>query len=162
MASSSRQPHIASSSQPPPPASGPPTPISLLIRFSISLPDLALSIPFANTTSVRNLKSQIRARLPPEQSRRRLRLIHSGKVLSDGSTLKQLRHSRPLPPPPRADSGKGKGKAKAVDEDESEGEQRRAVYVHCSVGEELSDEELLKEATDKEVPPLRIPWDASS
>jgi len=126
----------------------PSSPVSLLIRFAISLPDLPIYVPAAANTSVSTLKSHVRSLLPSEQSKRRLRLIHSGKVLSDSATLSsQLQIPSPSPP---KDDKKGKGKDVEV------GDVHRAVYIHCSVGDELSEEDLAKEANEQEVCSLRI------
>lgn len=127
----------------------PPSPLSLSIRFAVSLPDLPIFIPRAATTTVCALKRQIRDALPAEQSRRRLRLIHSGKVLADSGTLASQISAPKAPPKPA--SAKGKEKAATAEEDELE-RLSRVVYIHCSVGDELSDEELAEEAEDKEVP----------
>ena len=129
----------------------PSSPVSLLIRFAISLPDLPIYVPAAANTSVSSLKSHVRSLLPSEQSKRRLRLIHAGKVLSDSATLgSQLQI--PSAPPPKDDSKKGKGKDVEVED------VHRAVYIHCSVGDELSEDDLAKEANEQEVcsPPISI------
>lgn len=129
----------------------PSSPVSLLIRFAISLPDLPIYVPAAANTSVSSLKSHVRSLLPSEQSKRRLRLIHAGKVLSDSATLgSQLQI--PSAPPPKDDSKKGKGKDVEVED------AHRAVYIHCSVGDELSEDDLAKEASEQEVcpPPISI------
>lgn len=44
-----------------------------------------------------------------------------------------------------------KGKEKASDADDNEERTNTVVYIHCSVGDELSDEELAKEAKNEEV-----------
>ncbi|CUS14494.1 unnamed protein product [Tuber aestivum] len=124
----------------------PSSPVSLLIRFSISLPDLPIYVPASANTLVSTLKSHVRSLLPPDQSRRRLRLIHAGKVLSDSATLASQLQIPPAPPPRDVDK-KGKGKEVEV------GDAHRAVYIHCSVGDELSEEDLAKEANQQEVLP---------
>lgn len=125
----------------------PPSPLSLNIRFAIALPDLPIFIPSATTTTVSALKRQIRDALPAEQSRRRLRLINSGKVLADSATLAS-QISTPKAPP-KSTSVKGKEKATAQEDEEER--LRRVIYIHCSVGDELTDEELVEEAENKEV-----------
>lgn len=142
--SSSSRTHSASASASS--FSAPPSPLSLTIRFAIPLPDLPIFIASASTTAVSALKRQIRDALPAEHSRRRLRLIHSGKVLPDSATLAS-HISAPKTPPK---SAKGKERAGGAEEEEEE-RLRRVVYIHCSVGDELSDEELVKEAENKEV-----------
>ncbi|RPA91012.1 hypothetical protein L873DRAFT_1795148 [Choiromyces venosus 120613-1] len=146
----------------------PTSPVSLLIRFAISLPDLPIYVPAAANTSVSTLKSHIRSLLPPDQAKRRLRLIHAGKVLSDSTTLgSQLQVSAAAPPPPPLSSSssnqdeedKRKGKGKDVDPGGGgRGEDlQRAVYIHCSVGDELSEEDLAKEANEQEPPTQSTP-----
>ncbi|KAG0644524.1 hypothetical protein HOY80DRAFT_914963 [Tuber brumale] len=129
----------------------PSSPVSLLIRFAISLPDLPIYVPAAANTSVSMLKSRVRSLLPTEQSKCRLRLIHGGKVLTDSATLASQLHippSAPPPPPGGDDDRKGKGKGKAAGTEV--GHARRAVYIHCSVGDELSEQDLAKEANEQE------------
>ncbi|PWW79956.1 hypothetical protein C7212DRAFT_355921 [Tuber magnatum] len=125
----------------------PSSPVSLLIRFAISLPDLPIHVPAAANTSVSTLKSHVRSLLPSDQSKRRLRLIHAGKVLTDSATLASQLQIPSAPPPPRDVDKKGKGKEVEV------GDAQRAVYIHCSVGDELSEEDLAKEANEQEVMP---------
>lgn len=150
--------HSSSSSSPSAPAplpaleQAPPSPLSLNIRFAIALPDLPIFIPSATTTTVSALKRQIRDALPAEQSRRRLRLINSGKVLADSATLAS-QISAPKAPP-KSTSVKGKEKATAQEDEEER--LRKVVYIHCSVGDELSDEELVEEAENKEVGSLSL------
>ncbi|KAJ4417179.1 hypothetical protein N0V85_001974, partial [Neurospora sp. IMI 360204] len=69
-------------------------------------------------------------------ARSRLRFIHAGKILPDTAIVSSV--LRPPPPPPMAVDTKGKGKA--VDR------QQQRVYVNCSIGDELTDEELATEA----------------
>ncbi|KAK1659618.1 DUF2407 C-terminal domain-containing protein [Colletotrichum godetiae] len=129
-------------------------PLLLRIRFTTSLPDLDLDIPSPSQTTVAALKHLIRGRLAQPDSQRRLRFIHQGKILPDASALSSV--LRPLPPPPSSnptstpstpsassgfDDPKGKGKAKAH---ETAPPQR--VYVNCSIGDSLTDEELAAEA----------------
>ncbi|GJD04459.1 membrane protein [Colletotrichum higginsianum] len=104
-------------------------------------------------TTVAALKHLIRGRLAQPDSQRRLRFIHQGKILPDASALSSV--LRPLPPPPPAasqpttpstpgaafDDPKGKGKAKV---NETAPPQR--VYVNCSIGDSLTDDELAAEA----------------
>ncbi|OHF00725.1 hypothetical protein CORC01_04042 [Colletotrichum orchidophilum] len=131
-------------------------PLLLRIRFTTSLPDLDLDIPSPSQTTVAALKHLIRGRLAQPDSQRRLRFIHQGKILPDASALSAV--LRPLPPPPQHypsssnpttpstpgagfDDPKGKGKANAH---ETAPPQR--VYVNCSIGDSLTDEELAVEA----------------
>ncbi|TQN73561.1 DSC E3 ubiquitin ligase complex subunit 3 [Colletotrichum shisoi] len=128
-------------------------PLLLRIRFTTAIPDLDLDIPSPSQTTVAALKHLIRGRLAQPDSQRRLRFIHQGKILPDASALSSV--LRPLPPPPPAasqpttpstpgaasDDPKGKGKAKA-----NEAAPPQRVYVNCSIGDSLTDDELAAEA----------------
>ncbi|KZL86547.1 conserved membrane protein [Colletotrichum incanum] len=136
-------------------ASSPWTPPLLLrIRFTTSLPDLDLDIPSPSQTTVAALKHLIRGRLAQPDSQRRLRFIHQGKILPDASALSSVLRSLPPPPPPSSsqsttpstpgagfDDPKGKGKAK-----ENDLAPPQRVYVNCSIGDSLTDDELAAEA----------------
>ncbi|KAM0351587.1 hypothetical protein ACHAPU_002595 [Fusarium lateritium] len=134
----------ASSSHPLPP------PLHLTIRFSTSQPDVELDISSPQTTTILALKHILRTRL---SSRSRLRLIHQGRLLPDASALSSV--LKPHPPPPREnDDPKGKGKA-------VEGANISRVYVNCSIGDELTSEELEKEEEEASKPPKDVTGDGS-
>ncbi|KAH0607516.1 uncharacterized protein H6S33_002550 [Morchella sextelata] len=120
------------------------SPLSLTIRFTNALPDTPLFVPSAATTTVSALKQQLRDTLPPDHARRRLRLIYAGKVLPDTATLAS-QIAAPRPPP--ASSGKGKERAT----DAADDARARPVYIHCSVGDVLTDEELAAEAANEKM-----------
>ncbi|KAF2762160.1 hypothetical protein EJ05DRAFT_473089 [Pseudovirgaria hyperparasitica] len=117
----------------------------LVIRFSASIPDLPLSISSPLTSTTLSLKRLIREHLPDDLASNRLRLIHAGKALQDATPLsKSLKW---LPPPPRdvdlkSKDTKGKGKAPAT----SDAWMQR-MYIHCSIGDALTEKELQSEAT---------------
>jgi hypothetical protein len=134
----------ASSSHPLPP------PLHLTIRFSTSQPDVELDISSPQTTTVLALKHILRTRLT---SRSRLRLIHQGRLLPDGSALSSV--LKPHPPPPR-DNDDPKGKGKAV-----EGANISRVYVNCSIGDELTSEELKNEEEEASKPPKDVTGNGS-
>ncbi|UKZ81857.1 hypothetical protein TrVFT333_009633 [Trichoderma virens FT-333] len=116
-------------------------PYHLTIRFSNSLPDLDLDVASPQTTTVLSLKKLIRERL---SSRNRLRLIYQGRLLLDSSALSSSIKPPPPPsssPPTHENSSKDKGKGKAVDN----GVAPVRVYINCSIGDELSAEELAEE-----------------
>ncbi|KAK5111982.1 hypothetical protein LTR62_004516 [Meristemomyces frigidus] len=131
-------------------------PIDIVIRFSSSAPDVALSVSEPGSTSVISLKQQLRTHLSPPASESRLRFIYSGKVLTDASALSA--HLRPTAPPPAAGtrsngndskSAKAQGKQPVRDGD-GKGKVGAAVprvYIHCSVGDLLTAAEL---AIDKQ------------
>lgn len=124
----------------------------LTIRFSASIPDVQLEIASPSTVTAAGLKQLIRARLPPDLSDHRLRLIYSGRGLEDAVPLSvSLKlppsSSRTSPAPSTNDSiddeekGKGKGKAPVRDPP------LPRLYVHCSIGDiTLSADDLAAEA----------------
>jgi hypothetical protein len=133
--------------------------IYLIIRFTASVPDLQLSIYLPAVTSTLSLKQLIRPHLPPDHAAARLRLIYAGKVLTDAAPLST---SLRLPPPaiPRdgtnGDSGlssKSKGKqplretqAPAYGTTTETPPDAKKYYIHCSLGDALSADELATEA----------------
>ncbi|KAH7096435.1 DUF2407 ubiquitin-like domain-containing protein [Auriculariales sp. MPI-PUGE-AT-0066] len=123
----------------------------VLIRFSEGAHDLLL--PIANADTVKDLKAVIRQQRPLLE-RRRLRIIHSGRLLTDAThvmefikTLEEraravhdnqpehlewpLVETKPPSPSPPTDA-KGKGKATS---------QVPLVWLHCSVGARLEPHE---------------------
>ncbi|KAF8893887.1 hypothetical protein BD779DRAFT_1753030 [Infundibulicybe gibba] len=69
-------------SEPAPPEA--PAPRTLVIRFTEGIPDLGVSV--SPQDAVRDIKQNIRNALPDLKDRR-LRLIHSGRLLTDGTFL---------------------------------------------------------------------------
>lgn len=133
--------------------------IYLIIRFTASVPDLPLSIYTPRTITTLSLKQLIRQNLPPDHAPARLRLIYAGKVLADTELLsRSLR--LPPPPPPRdgtydqdGPGSKSKGK-QPLRESSAAGygtteppSDAKKYYIHCSLGDALSPEELNSEAT---------------
>ncbi|RVD82238.1 uncharacterized protein DFL_006671 [Arthrobotrys flagrans] len=162
----------ASASRPPLSSVPPPeTPVSITIRFaSSSLPDLSLTIQAPYSTNISTLKRLIRTSLPIETGRRRLRLIYGGKVLGDKANIGQAlgasrlsstgtgfprKERKAPPPPPKRPSRKGKEVIRPDPEDDDFANAKDAktaaptttgVYVHCSIGDELTDKDLAEEA----------------
>lgn len=124
-------------------------PLNLTIRFSASFSDLDLDIPSPQTTTVLSLKHLLRTRL---STRNRLRLIHQGRLLPDTSALSSV--LKAPPPPLTHDDPKGKGKA-------VEGTPIVRVYVNCSIGDELTSEELAEEEAAASKPPENVEGDGS-
>ncbi|POS79947.1 hypothetical protein DHEL01_v201655 [Diaporthe helianthi] len=131
-------------------------PLLLTVRFSTSIPDLLLDIPHPGRTTVAALKHLIRSRLEQPTSQRRLRFIHSGRILPDTALLGTV--LKVLPPPPQSaaaaaaaakDDHDPKGKGKAV---EGAAAQAQRVYVNCSIGDLLTDAELDEERRRAEEP----------
>ncbi|KAF6230333.1 hypothetical protein HO133_004673 [Letharia lupina] len=109
---------------PPTPPPPPTPPLTLIIRFTTSLPDLPLPIVHPRATTPTTLATLIRPHLPPALAACPLRLIHAGALLPPTAPLHaSLRLSAAGPPPAR-------------------------LYVHCSIatGARLSPAELDAEA----------------
>ena len=119
------------------------TPLDLVVRFSTSNPDIILTIAQPSKTSTLRLKQRLREHLDAPASQSRLRLIHSGKVLQDTAALaKSVTVARP--PPSHDDDKSEKAKGKQPVRDTKPAAAR--VYIHCSIGDKLSDSEITSEA----------------
>ncbi|KAI6811776.1 hypothetical protein KC332_g11908 [Hortaea werneckii] len=118
------------------------TPLDLVVRFSSSTPDIILTISAPSKTSTLSLKQQIRGELDAPASQSRLRLIHSGKVLQDAAALSK-NISVTLPPPQDTEQKSDKAKGKQPLREAKPAAAR--VYIHCSIGDKLSDSELAQE-----------------
>lgn len=126
----------------------------LSVRFSAAIPDILLEIFSPSTTTAAGLKQLIRARLPPDLSTHRLRLIYAGRGLEDAVplavSLKLSLSPRSSTPASSSNGGativtdqKGKGKAPVRDPPNN----LPHLYVHCSVGDiVLSQSDLAAEA----------------
>lgn len=121
----------------------------LTVRFSTSLPDLLLDIPYPATTTIAALKYQIRSHLTQPDSQRRLRFIHGGRILPDTAIVAAVLKPLSPPPPSTQQDADPKGKGKGV-EGASSAPQR--VYVNCSIGDLLTDAELEEEKRKAEEP----------
>lgn len=144
-----------------PSSSAAPLPYHLTIRFSNSLPDLDLDVPSPQTTTVVSLKNLIRERI---SSRNRLRFIYQGRLLSDSASLSSSIKPPPAPPaswPSNSGdswSNKSKGKGKAVDAPVAP----VRIYINCSIGDELTPQELAQEQAAAANPPDESSSAASS
>lgn len=98
----------------------PSLPITLIIRFSLSIPDLPITISSPSTTTPLNLlHHHIRPYIPSSYRTKAIRLIASGALLPLSKPLSTS--LRILPPSP---SVKGK---------EKEAPSPEAIYIHCSI-----------------------------
>ena len=115
-------------------------PLDVVVRFSSSNPDVVLNVPQPSSLSIASLKLLIRDQLPAPASQARLRLIHSGKVLIDDVALSRSVHIT-QPPPVRDDENKS-AKAKGKQPMREIATVAARVYIHCSIGDTLTGEEL--------------------
>ncbi|KAG6001453.1 hypothetical protein E4U21_004309 [Claviceps maximensis] len=127
------------------PPRSPAPPLLLTIRFSASIPDLDLDIPHPQSTTVLSLKHLLRKRLSTPN---RLRLIYQGRLLPDSSALSSVLGPPLQSPPPPSSRPDPKGKGKAVD-----GHVPLRIYVNCSIGDELSPQDLADEQASANNPP---------
>ncbi|BFZ64458.1 hypothetical protein YB2330_005604 [Saitoella coloradoensis] len=111
----------------------PPSQVHLTIRFAGTIPQPPdLNVELLPSAVIKTVKQKIREQRP-EFGRRRLRLIHSGRVLRDsGSIQTELRLSTK------------KTTRSTVEEEDVEVES--GAVMHCSVGDEATREELEAEA----------------
>ncbi|KAG5992996.1 hypothetical protein E4U43_003606 [Claviceps pusilla] len=135
----------------PPRPSAPP--LLLTIRFSTSIPDLDLDIPYPQSTTVLSLKHLLRKRLSTPN---RLRLIYQGRLLPDSSALSSVLKP-PLSPPLASSKPDAKGKGKAID-----GHAPLRIYVNCSIGDVLSPKDLADEQASASNPPQDVTPSESS
>jgi hypothetical protein len=118
--------------------------IALIIRFTAAIPDLPLTVVNPRITPFLALKIRIRGLLPTELADKRLRLIYAGGVLNDTAPLSSIPSWRkPASPPPPPPLSKSKGKEPIRDGSPSPSQK---IYIHCSVGDALSSEDLENEA----------------
>lgn len=137
-----------------------PPPYHLTIRFSNSLPDLDLDVPSPHTTTVASLKNLIRERI---SSRNRLRFIYQGRLLSDSASLSASIKPPSAPPastPSKSDDSWSRSKAKGKAVDAPVAPVR--IYINCSIGDELTPQELAQEQAAAANPPDESSSAASS
>ncbi|KAF9070784.1 DUF2407 ubiquitin-like domain-containing protein [Rhodocollybia butyracea] len=102
---------------------------SFTIRFTEDAPDLEITVN--QEDAIRDVKRYVRLERP-EFNDRRLRLIHSGRLLTDGIKVFSW--------------------LKSLDErQEAAGSPASAVWVHCSVGQKLEPSELENDEAKEQV-----------
>ncbi|ODO00212.1 hypothetical protein I350_06838 [Cryptococcus amylolentus CBS 6273] len=122
----------------PPPADTPPEPREITIIFS-NAPHPNLSLMLSHSTSIAQLKALIRSHVS-ELQERGLRLIHSGRLLSDGVRLVPWVETMEIRVKRQAEGGLGlEDVVRGVREigeggGGKKGKEERKVYVHCIVG----------------------------
>ncbi|KAI0040293.1 hypothetical protein FA95DRAFT_1566530 [Auriscalpium vulgare] len=143
--------------QPPEPAA--PLSRELMVRFTEGIPDLVLHV--GEKDSVRDVKSSIRT-ARSQLHNRRLRLIHSGRLLTDGTflyswlTSLEERQRRANAKDALSADGEGaptSGDAAVVPAAAASG----MAFLHCSVGPQFSDGEIDEETKTQttQIKPLR-------
>lgn len=141
----------SSSHRPPSPATR-----SVTIRFTEGVKDLTLDI--SEKDSVRDTKSKIRL-MRPSLEKRRLRLIHSGRLLTDGTFLygwiaSLEEHQRRA----NVDTGTSRESTDSSAGVDAGGghHHQEPIWLHCSIGPEIQEEEEEDAAQpDPQIAPLR-------
>ncbi|KAG8965546.1 hypothetical protein FRC00_000022 [Tulasnella sp. 408] len=126
------------------------------IRFTEGVKDLNLDISERET--VRDIKSKIRL-MRPSLEKRRLRLIHSGRLLTDGTFLygwiaSLEEHQRRA----NVDTGTSRQSTDSSPAADSLGGHQRPepIWLHCSIGPEIQEEQEEDAAQpDPQIAPLR-------
>ncbi|KZT62156.1 hypothetical protein CALCODRAFT_426737 [Calocera cornea HHB12733] len=137
----------------------------ITVRFTEGVPDLTLRIQ--ERDAIRDVKRQIREYRPQLQNRR-LRLIYSGRLLTDGiilydwlATLEE-RQRRAAPQAFTSElrevlgdgasgaDAKSKGKTKTKDVKDEE-----MAWLHCSIGAEIEEDEEEENVQTTQITPLR-------
>jgi len=131
---------------------GPIPPRELMVRFTEGVQDLLLHITELET--VRDVRAKIREARPQLQ-RRRLRLVHAGRLLTDGTQLTSWLGT--LEERQQRATSKDKGKGKGKDEPDTSILPSAPPWLNCSVGPQLADGEEDGEAQPQEtqIKPLR-------
>lgn len=104
-------------------------PVTFIIKFSEnSLKDLTIEIENVLETTVSGLKRIIREKMGGITTNRRLRLIHGGRIINDQTNL-----------------ARDVAKVKFSNQVTNSQDYTTRVYIHCSVGDIFTPEELAKE-----------------
>ena len=126
------------------------SPVTLIIRFPSSHPDITFPITQPHLTTTLSLAQEIRALLPAPASTCSLRLIHAGRALQPTVALSTSLRLTPLPasraqsPSPSA-KAKGKAKDPAIYGEPNEiilPFHSQPFYIHAILGDILSTSEL--------------------
>ncbi|KAG5363520.1 DSC E3 ubiquitin ligase complex subunit 3 [Yarrowia sp. B02] len=101
----------------------------LVIRFSNGIPDLDIDVNDVRHINVSWVKQQIRLRVGGSVTSKRLRLINQGRLLSSSTSF-------------------ARDVIKVVDP-ENGVDGMPTIYLHCSVGDTLSEQELAEEVDEQ-------------
>jgi hypothetical protein len=132
----------------------------LVVRFSSgAYSDLVLPTVKISDLSISWLRRKVRNK-QADLSKKRLRFIHSGRVLTDKTNFREEYHKFLRFNKTNNNSASGGGGDGDTDvenngsnADDDGVEQDNKFYIHCLIGDELSDEELQKEnEMDERVP----------
>lgn len=104
--------------------------ITLVIRFSSGILDLAIPVVQALEVTTPFLRRTIRTARPAEASLKRLRLLHNGRMLTGKTNFEREVFKYAVQPPPSA-SGAPPGPA--------------LLYIHCLIGDTLTPSEIADE-----------------
>ncbi|TEB37443.1 hypothetical protein FA13DRAFT_907122 [Coprinellus micaceus] len=128
-----------------------PTKRQLVIRFAEGAPDLTVSVGKQDT--VRDIKRNIHG-VRPELKDRRIRLIHLGRLLTDGtflySWLSSLEEKQKRASAANVEDEEGSSKAVTL--------KPATTWIHCSVGPSLEPGEEVEEGEEgkqEQLQPLR-------
>ncbi|PPR02400.1 hypothetical protein CVT26_011368 [Gymnopilus dilepis] len=138
-----------------------PTSRDLVVRFTEGVPDLTVSVN--KEDSVKDIKRRIRE-LRPELHNRRLRLIHSGRLLTDGTflyswlTSLEERQQRAQSENPELNAGLGDvSPVKSSAAEKPADSPSQTTWLHCSIGPVMSADEIEDDskAQAAQIQPLR-------
>ncbi|KAI0252119.1 DUF2407 C-terminal domain-containing protein [Lactifluus subvellereus] len=132
-----------------------PTPLrELMVRFTEGFEDLVLQV--TEHDLARDVKTKIREARPQLQ-RRRLRLIHAGRLLTDGTQLASWLGTLEERQQRAATKGKDEADSLALSIPPGPSAPGSVPWLHCSVGASLSDGEEDGDAQSQEaqIKPLR-------
>jgi DUF2407 C-terminal domain/DUF2407 ubiquitin-like domain len=111
--------------------------IQVIVRFAHAHPDTSINIAEPNLVPIAALRSLIRVHLPLNQARCRLRLIHLGRLLRDSDAVSSC-------------LGRSRGPLQEDSASANDDKSNSRTYIHCSIGDALTEDELQKEKEEEE------------
>ncbi|CAE6483014.1 unnamed protein product [Rhizoctonia solani] len=136
----------------------------ITIRFTEREPDLLLGVSPRDT--VRDVKALIRS-LRPSLERRRLRLVHAGRLLTDGTRLvpwlealeshsrKSNANNTPVRSPVASPTSGNFPSRKSVSSIQEQDPEPADVWIHCSIGTEGDDIDGDDKQQEPQIAPMR-------
>ncbi|KEP51934.1 putative transmembrane protein [Rhizoctonia solani 123E] len=134
------------------------------IRFTESEPDLLLGVSSRDT--IRDVKALVRS-LRPLLERRRLRLVHAGRLLTDGTRLvpwlealeahsrKSSAQNAPSRSPVSSPTNTSFPSRKSTSSIQEHDPEPTDVWIHCSIGPEGEDSDGDDKQQEPQIAPLR-------